>query len=140
MRRVLEVCPAVQLGIRALDGEEISFARERGLPLFLDIDRRRDPAWMERALSHIRGAVYITVDLDALDPALLPAVGTPEPGGFGWYELLDVLRAIFERHPVVGVDVVELCPRPGLEASAFIAAKLVYKLIGYRFGLTDRRA
>jgi agmatinase len=139
MRRVLESCPVVHMGVRALDREEMALARERDLPLFLDLDRRRDPSWLSRAVSGIGGPVYISVDLDAMDPAVMPAVGTPEPGGFGWYEILDVLRTLFDGFPVVGADVVELCPRPGLEASSFIAAKLAYKLIGYRFGPRARR-
>jgi len=115
------------------------YARENGLRLFLDWEMRRDPHWLDRALAGVAGPVYVTVDLDVMDPALMPAVGTPEPGGFGWYEMVGALRRIFERCEVVGADLVELCPRPGLEASSFIAAKLLYKIIGYRFSRSARQ-
>ncbi|MEO8070323.1 MAG: arginase family protein, partial [Acidobacteriota bacterium] len=72
---------------------------------------------------------------DGLDPATMPAVGTPEPGGLSWRELTTLLRRVFERRRVIGCDVVELCPIPGLASPNFIAAKLVYKLLTYRFGL-----
>lgn len=133
MRRVREICPALQVGIRAMDLEEMHLVREKRWPLVLDIERRRNPLWLQRALEPIGGPVYLTLDLDVMDPALVPGVGTPEPGGFGWYEILEVLREIFQRFQVVGADIVELCPRPGLESSSFIAAKLAYKIIGYRF-------
>jgi agmatinase len=133
MRRVRELCPALQIGIRALDLEEMRLAQQRKWPLVLDLERHGDPLWLDRALSWIQGPVYLTLDLDAMDPALVPGVGTPEPGGFAWYEMLEVLKEIFKRFQVVGADIVELCPRPGLESSAFIAAKLAYKIIGYRF-------
>lgn len=140
MRRIREFCPALQMGIRALDLEEMSLAREKGWPLVLDFQRRHDPLWLEKALKVVHGPVYLTLDLDAMDPALVPGVGTPEPGGFGWYEILEVLRRIFQRFQVVGADIVELCPRPGLESSSFIAAKLAYKIIGYRFCPAPLRA
>jgi arginase family enzyme len=76
---------------------------------------------------------YITIDLDALDPAEMPAVGTPEPGGLHWYQLLDLFYEICQRTTIVGMDVVELCPMPGQVRADFLAAKLAYKMIGYRF-------
>ncbi len=76
---------------------------------------------------------YVTIDLDALDPAEMPAVGTPEPGGLHWYQLLDLFCEICQRTTIVGMDVVELCPMPGQVRADFLAAKLVYKMIGYRF-------
>ena len=75
--------------------------------------------------------LYVSVDLDAFDPAYVPAVGTPEPGGLDWYEVTGLLRAAAQRHPIVMADVVELAPAEGPVAAAFTAAKLVYKLIGY---------
>lgn len=133
MRRIRDICPALQLGIRAMDLEEMRLVKEKRWSMVLDFQRRLDPLWLDKALQEVKGPVYLTLDLDALDPALVPGVGTPEPGGFGWYELLDVLRRIFQSFEVVGADIVELCPRPGLESSSFIAAKLAYKIIGYRF-------
>jgi agmatinase len=78
--------------------------------------------------------VYVTVDLDVFDPSTMPAVGTPEPGGPGWYDVLRLLRAVFATRRVVAVDVVELAPIPGMIAPDFLAARLVYKAIGYRCG------
>ena len=75
--------------------------------------------------------VYVSVDLDVLDPSFMPNVGTPEPGGLGWYDLVGLLRQVAERHTIVGFDVVELAPHEGPPAAAYTAAKLVYKLIGY---------
>jgi arginase family enzyme len=79
---------------------------------------------------------YLTLDLDALDPSEMPAVGTPEPGGLRWYQVLDLLRELCRRTTVVGMDVVELCPLEGQTRADFLAAKLVYKMIGYRFCAT----
>jgi len=76
---------------------------------------------------------YVTIDLDALDPSEMPAVGTPEPGGLRWYQLLDLFREICHRTTIVGMDVVELCPMEGQTRADFLAAKLVYKMIGYRY-------
>lgn len=133
MRRVRELCPAVQIGIRAMDLSEMALVRREGWFMVLDMERRNDPSWVERAMERINGPVYLTVDLDVCDPAMMPAVGTPEPGGFGWYELLEFLKVLFQRKRVLASDLVELCPRPGLEHSVFIASKLLYKIIAYRF-------
>jgi agmatinase len=78
--------------------------------------------------------VYITIDVDGFDPALMPATGTPEPGGLSWYEALGLLRRVIERRTVVGCDIVELAPIPGNVAPVFMCAKLVYKILSYRFG------
>src|SRR4030095_4012973 len=96
---------------------------------------RNDPGWMANVVDELSDIVYITIDLDGLDPATMPAVGTPEPGGLSWRELTSLLRRTIERKTVVACDVCELCPVPGLAAPNFIAAKLVYKLPTYRFGL-----
>jgi agmatinase len=80
--------------------------------------------------------VYITIDLDGFDPAMMPAVGTPEPGGLSWREMTTLLRRVFERRRVVGADVVELCPIPGLASPNFIAARLVYKILTYQLGMS----
>jgi agmatinase len=78
--------------------------------------------------------VYITIDVDGLDPAIMPATGTPEPGGLSWYEALTLLRRVVERRRVVGCDIVELSPMPGNVAPNFLCAKLIYKILSYRFG------
>ena len=84
------------------------------------------------------GPVYITIDVDGLDPAIMPATGTPEPGGLSWYEILALLRATIARHNVVACDVVELSPIPGLMAPNFLCAKLIYKILTYRFAPLDK--
>jgi len=139
MRRVREICPAVQLGIRSLSAEEADWVREQGLELGYG-GVRRDPAVWARLLGGLSRHVYVTVDLDGLDPSVCPGVGTPEPGGLGWQETLGILRRVFSEREVVAADVMELCPLPGDPRSEFLAARLVYKLIGYRFCLPPRGA
>jgi agmatinase len=89
--------------------------------------------WIERVLSRLSDDVYITIDLDALDPSIMPAVGTPEPGGMLWYQTLELLTKVIDKKNVIGFDVVELCPIPGNIASDFLAAKLVFKMLGRIF-------
>jgi len=101
--------------------------------VFYDWNMRNDPAWITRIVDALGEKVYITIDCDGIDPAVMPAVGTPEPGGLTWRELLTLLKLVMTRKTVVAADVVELCPIPGLVAPNFLAARLVYKLIGYRF-------
>ncbi|MBL1218089.1 MAG: agmatinase [Planctomycetes bacterium] len=133
MARVREVCPIVQVGIRSVDPSELP-ALDRSRVFFAhQIAGRPDrAAWIDRAVSLLTDTVYVTIDLDAFDPSIIPATGTPEPGGLNWYEitaLLDALVASGKR--VIGFDVVELCPADppatGDHASAFTAAKLVYR-------------
>lgn len=133
MRRALEHAPIVQVGIRNLSGEEAALLPRLRSTIFYDWNMRDDPAWMDRVVEALPDTVYITIDLDGLDPATMPAVGTPEPGGLSWREVTALLRRTFERKTVVGCDVVELCPVPGLTASNFLAARLVYKILTYRF-------
>ena len=132
MRRTLEFAPLVQVGIRNISEEEIAALPTLKTRIFYDWNMRDDPDWIAYAVEALSDAVYITIDLDGLDPATMPAVGTPEPGGLSWRELTTLLRRTFERRQVVGCDVVELCPIPGLAAPNFIAAKLVYKLLTYK--------
>ncbi|HZD03391.1 MAG TPA: arginase family protein, partial [Longimicrobiales bacterium] len=91
----------------------------------------RREGWIERALSALGERVYVTVDVDFFDPSLVPATGTPEPGGGDWWQANDLLAAVFRERNVVGVDVVELAPREGGASSGVVAAKLVYRMIGY---------
>lgn len=131
-RRILELCKIVQVGVRSIAQEEFLFIKEdRGIvPIYMHEIIERDD-WMDRISSNLSEAVYITIDLDVLDPGIIPSVGTPEPGGIGWYDLLTVLKGVSKRKRVVGFDVMELCPREGDSSSSYLAAKLVYKLIGY---------
>jgi agmatinase len=134
MARVQEVAPFVGVGIRSTDGSEKEGLRPPSR-FFYAHEMRRDSSWMERVVASIAGErVYVTIDLDALDPAEMPSVGTPEPGGLGWVELLTFLRRLAVEKEVVGFDVVELCPQPGQHRGDFLAAKLVYKFLGYVFG------
>ncbi len=133
MRRVLEHAPAVQVGIRNLSAPEAEAVPSLTTTVFYDWNMRQDADWMERVVEALADTVYLTIDCDGLDPAIMPAVGTPEPGGLGWRELLDLVKLVMRRRRVIACDVVELCPIPGFVAPNFLAARLVYKLIGYRF-------
>ena len=145
----------VQIGIRAISSEEAEFIRTaQNLHVCFDYELHQDlTSWppsrhrkgelpslfrggaggevLEQALSKLRDPVYITLDLDVFDPALMPAVGTPEPGGLDWYTVLKILRYVGENYTVLGFDVVELCPIAGMVGPDFLAAKLVYKMLGY---------
>jgi agmatinase len=133
MRRTLEYAPVTQVGIRSLSTEEAEAIEGLQTRIFYDFDMRRDPGWIDRVVEGLADPVYVTIDADGLDPAIIPAVGTPEPGGLSWYEALALLRAVFSRRTVVACDLVELCPLPGLMAPNFLCAKLVYKMLTYRF-------
>ncbi|MBI2041674.1 MAG: agmatinase [Candidatus Nealsonbacteria bacterium] len=85
----------------------------------------------DKIISSLKDKVYLTFDLDALDPSIMPSTGTPEPGGLGWYEALNLIKKISEKKKIIGADVVELDPMPGFHAPDFLAAKLVYKIINY---------
>jgi agmatinase len=133
MRRTLEHAPLVQVGIRNISGTEVEALPDLKTTIFYDWNMRDDPDWITRAVDALSDTVYITIDLDGLDPGMMPAVGTPEPGGLSWRELTRLLRHTFERKRVVACDVVELCPLDGIASPNFIAAKLVYKLLTYKF-------
>ncbi|NQT29786.1 MAG: agmatinase [Candidatus Saganbacteria bacterium] len=132
MRRVLEICPAVQVGIRNISKEGWGFAKKTGQLSKIHFRGHglggRDYRKIEKQLSN---NVYITIDVDVFDPSVVPAVGTPEPGGMTWFEVLDLLKSVCKNKNVVGFDVVELSPRKGDIASDFTVAKLIYKIIGY---------
>ncbi len=133
MRRVLEVCPAVQVGIRSLSAEEARVIPHLPTRVFYakDITGRTD--WVESAVDSLTEDVYLTIDIDGLDPSLVPATGTPEPGGLMWNEVLALIRTLAAKRNVVGMDLVELCRSPAGNAPSFLAAKLVYKTLGYIF-------
>ena len=122
-----------QVGIRSMSAEEADVVSSLNTTVFYDFSMRRDPAWIERVIDTLADTVYLTIDVDGLDPAIMPATGTPEPGGLSWYETLTLLKAVMSRRRVVACDVVELSPLPGLMAPNFLCAKLVYKIFGYRF-------
>jgi agmatinase len=138
IRRSLDYARATQVGIRSLSTEEAEAIPGLDTTIFYDATMRRDPRWIDRVVETLKDPVYVTIDVDGLDPAIMPATGTPEPGGLSWYEILALLRATIERRTVVACDVVELSPIPGMLAPNFLCAKLIYKILTYRFwrGLT----
>jgi len=134
MRRVLEYARTTQVGIRSLSPEEAAAVPTLPTEIFYDYNMRQDPNWIDRVVDSLSETVYITIDCDGLDPAIMPAVGTPEPGGLSWYETLALLRRVIESRRVVGCDLVELAPIAGNVAPNFLCAKLIYKILSYRFG------
>jgi agmatinase len=135
MRRVVEVCPAVQVGIRSLSVEEAQAIPHLRTSVYWAKDIARAPmkSWIAKVLADLSPNVYLTIDLDGFDPAFVPATGTPEPGGLDWMQVTSLIRAVADHKKIVGMDVVELLPQPGDHASDFLAAKLVYKCLGYIF-------
>jgi agmatinase len=135
MRRALEVCPAVQVGIRSLSAEEAQAIPHLNTKIYWAQDIARLPlkSWVVKVLEDLNPNVYLTVDLDGFDPSIVPATGTPEPGGLDWYQVTSLIKAVATHKKIIGMDVVELLPQPGDHASDFLAAKLVYKTLGYIF-------
>jgi agmatinase len=131
MRRVVDQVDLVQVGIRAIATEERAVMRRHGVTTIFAEELEKDDVWMDRAIGALGPDVYLTIDIDYFDPSLVPSTGTPEPGGGTWYPTLRLLERLFRTRHVVAADVVELAPIPGLPAPDFLAAKLVYKLIGY---------
>jgi len=131
MRRIGEIAPFVGVGIRNLSLEEHEFVQNKKIDLFFAKDLIQDEGWIDQVLSRLSENVYLTMDLDFLDPSIMPSVGTPEPGGLLWYPTLDFLKKVADKKNIVGFDCVELCPIPGLVAPDFLAARLIYKIMGY---------
>lgn len=132
MARARELASIVQVGIRAIDAEELE-AMDRDRVYFgHQVDqwaRENDRSWMDKVVSQLEDRVYLTIDLDAFDPSILPCTGTPEPGGMDWATINELVRRVAQQRTIVGFDVVELCPNPNHHASDFIAAKLVYRVM-----------
>lgn len=121
----------IQIGIRSMDTCEKQYLNTE--KCFFAQDMFYDPNWIEKALKLITEKVYITIDLDAFDPSILPATGTPEPGGLQWYPTLELLKRICQEKNVLGFDIVELAPIENHKISEFLAAKLYYKILSYKF-------
>ncbi|HSM63634.1 MAG TPA: agmatinase, partial [Gillisia sp.] len=119
----------VQVGIRSMDVSELEHMDENQVYFGDDLYEN----WTEDAIGQMTPNVFITIDLDAFDPSIMPSTGTPEPGGLLWYETLDFLKMIFKKKNVVGFDIVELCPNDVDKSSDFLAAKLYYKMLSYKF-------
>jgi len=126
--------PSVQVGIRSISGDEARSLRD-GLPTRIfwarDIVGRTD--WIDDAVASLTDQVYLTIDIDGLDPSLVPTTGTPEPGGLGWYETLALIRRIAEKKTIVGLDLVEYSYVETYDSPAFLCSKLVYKSLAYIF-------
>lgn len=133
MAQCIDRADLVQVGIRAITSEERALirAREGSITTIFADEMWEDTSWIDRAYDALGDDVFITFDVDYFDPALMPATGTPEPGGPDWYPTMKLLRRVFETKNVVGVDVVELAPIGGNAAPDFVVAKLVYKMIAY---------
>ena len=137
MRRSLEYARCTQVGIRSMSQEEAEIVSSLNTTIFFDVNMRQRTDWMNDVVKSLGQHVYITIDCDGLEPGVMPAVGTPEPGGLAWMELLGLLRAVFSQREVIACDVVELCPIPGVIHPNFLCAKLVYKLLTYKFAQLD---
>jgi agmatinase len=135
MARCIDCSDLVQVGIRAITSEERALIRERegSITTIFAEEMWDSEAWIDRAFQALGDTVFITFDVDYFDPSLMPATGTPEPGGPPWYPTLKLLRRVFTEKKVVGVDVVELAPIGGNAAPDFVVAKLVYKMVGYHW-------
>lgn len=159
-RRISEICPIVQVGIRSLSIEEMEFLKQNSEYRIQNTEKRLEKAKKDILTSdfclldspvintyyakdiisgipakdicnNLTDDVFVTIDLDVFDPSIMPATGTPEPGGLGWYNVIGLLKSVAERKNIIGFDVVELCPIPGNVAPDFMSAKLVYKMMGY---------
>ncbi|MFZ5774265.1 MAG: agmatinase [Thermodesulfobacteriota bacterium] len=135
MRRLDEMgVPFTQIGMRSFSQEEYQLVRERGWRPFFMSRIHAEADWIEQVCRGINGPVYLTVDVDGLDPSIMPATGTPEPDGLSWRQTIALLRALTAHHRLVAMDFVEFSPRPGAEHAAFTVAKLIYRALGYVFG------
>jgi agmatinase len=140
MYRVHQEVDLVPVGIRAITSDEQALMRAKKIPTIFGHELDPEGKWIERALASLGPDVYVTIDIDFFDPSLVPSTGTPEPGGGTWYPTLRLLDRVFAERHVVGVDVVELAPIPGVVAPDFLAAKLVYKLVAYHQRARDADA
>jgi agmatinase len=130
-RRISEICPLVQVGIRSMSKEEGDFLPQSKVKSYSADFVLENKNWAETVCKDLRGDVFITIDLDAFDPSIMPATGTPEPGGLYWKDILHLLKLVSASCNIRGFDVVELAPLPGVVAPDFMAAKLIYRTMGY---------
>lgn len=130
-RRIWECCPVVQVGVRSMSKEEADFIKEKKISVFPADFVREHERWLDEILAKIVGDVYVSIDLDCLDPSIMPATGTPEPGGLMYQDVVKLLKKVANHFSIIGFDVVELSPIPGMVAPDFLAAKLMYRIMGY---------
>jgi agmatinase len=133
MARAREITKVVQVGIRSMDKEEMEYVIPSNIFYAHNINSSRSNDWIHNVVKNLTENVYITIDLDAFDPAFLPSTGTPEPGGLSWQQINELLALVNEKRNIIGFDVVELCPNPNAKASDFLAAKLIYRLLSMKF-------
>jgi agmatinase len=134
MRRILEDvrCPIVQVGIRSVSVEEYAYVQEKGLePVYMAGITEHSADWMDTVIERLPSFVYLTIDLDGLDPSVVPGVGTPEPGGLMYRQLIQLVKRLGSRRTVVAADINELSKIPGTQVSEFTAAKIASKLFVY---------
>lgn len=134
MARVKElpnVKKVVAVGIRSMSAEELPYLDRENTFFAHQLYGNED--WIEQVMQRLHGPIYITFDLDAFDSSLMPSTGTPEPGGLQWYAVMKLLKRVAQERNLVGFDLVELCPQLGNSAPDYLAAKLVYKLLSYKF-------
>jgi len=131
MARAREFVPIVQVGIRSMSADELPYAdKER---IFYSHELYYNKGLYGKAIDKLLENVYITIDLDVFDPSIMPSTGTPEPGGPAYQELMHFLRDVIKKRNVVGFDIVELCPSQINKSPDFIAAKIIYQLLSYKF-------
>lgn len=131
MARIKELCPIVQVGIHSMDvSEKKNLNPDRVLFAHEWFDHSDPLEWIN---SRLTDNVYLTIDLDVFDPAIMPSTGTPEPGGLWWYDVMKIINGVIAEKNVIGLDVVELCPDPSNKAPDFMAAKLVYRTLSMIF-------
>lgn len=132
MARAGEFVPQiVSVGIRSMDSAELPFIKRENM--FFAHEIYDGDGWMRRVVERLSSNVYISIDLDVFDPAFMPSTGTPEPGGLGWYQVMNLFKEVIKVRRVVGFDVVELSPSPANQAPDFLAAKLIYRLLAEIF-------
>lgn len=130
-RRISEICPLVQVGIRNISKEEDDFLAHSNVKSYSAAYIAENEKWQETVCRDLQGDIFITIDLDVFDPSIMPSTGTPEPGGLYWKEVLLLLKKISVSCRIRGLDIVELAPISGMVAPDFMAAKLIYRLMGY---------
>jgi len=130
MRRIFELCPISQVGVRSLSREEKQFLTQNKLTPFYMSELASNKASIDKIVDSLSEDVYVTIDVDVLDPSIMPAVGTPEPDGMSWRQVLDIIELVALHKHIVGFDLMEFCPREGPGSCAYLLAKLAYRLIG----------
>jgi agmatinase len=136
--QIYKILPKPQMtivGVRNVSYEEVMWLENEQPSVEIFWARKMDRWNFHEIVNTLSNTVYLSIDVDGLDPSIMPSTGTPEPGGMSWTQLTDLIKILCVRKNVVGADIVELAPTPGLHAPDFLAAKLLYKIIGYRYAL-----